>query len=246
MRAMVLGVSVMMAMAGPAQAVDDYDTCLSLIAQDADKAQRDAGHWARFGGGGAPARHCYALALIEAGAPLRAADELIAIAQEEPNLPNRARADLLIQAGELLVSRDQPLTAGVVADGALQLVPDDPAALGLRAAVLLENDKPRAAHAVLTKALAKAPKSVTLLLRRSRAHRAMGNDVAARDDASFATEQAPDSAPAWAERGRAEAALGFKADARQSFLRAIGLDRKGPVGRAAQVDLQRMEVGIKE
>ena len=59
----------------PAFAVDDYDTCVAMIADDPARAEREAGDWARYGGG-ASARHCYALALIEVGAPLRAADEL--------------------------------------------------------------------------------------------------------------------------------------------------------------------------
>lgn len=250
MRAMVLqglrtGLAVaLLALASPALAIEDYDDCLALIAQDADKAQREAGEWARFGGG-APARHCYALALIEFGAPLRAADELIGIAQDEADLSDKARADILVQAGELLVTRDQVLTASVVADAALRLLPEDAGALGLKGAALLEDGQPAAALGILNKALAKSPKRVRLLMRRARAQRGLGNAVAARDDASYAAELAPDRAGPWAELGRAQAALGFKRDARQSFLKAIALDRKGPIGRGAQVALQRMDAGVK-
>jgi len=241
---LITGLALALA-AAPAASVEDYDACLALIAEDAARAEREAGDWARFGGG-APARHCYALALIEAGAPLRAADELIGIAQEEPSLSDQARADVLVQAGELLVDADQVLTAGLVAEQAVRLAPKDGAALGLRAAVHLAENAPAKALADLNAALAAEPGDVRLLLRRASAQRRLGNAVAARDDAAFATERAPERASAWHELGRAEAALGFKPDARQSFLRAIALDRQGPVGRAARRSLQLMDAGLSE
>ena len=104
----------------PAFAVDDYDTCVAMIADDPARAEREAGDWARYGGG-ASARHCYALALIEVGAPLRAADELMATAAEEADLPDQARVDILVQAGEILIERDYVATADIVATQALQL-----------------------------------------------------------------------------------------------------------------------------
>lgn len=229
-----------------AYAVDDYDTCVSMIAEDPAKAEQEAGEWARYGKGGAAARHCYALALIEIGAPLRAADELIATASEEADLPDQARADILVQAGELLVGTDYPATADVVAGQALRLVPNDPGALGLRAAVRLANGSPRSALSDLNKALEKKTTDVRLLLRRASAHRRMGNPIPARDDASFATELAPERADAWLERGRIEANLGDKPRARVSLLKAIDFDRDGKIGRAAQLALQKMEAGIED
>lgn len=230
----------------PAHAVDDYDACLAMIADDPSRAEREAGDWARYGNGGAAARHCYALALIEIGAPVRAADELIATASEEADLPDQARADILVQAGELLVETDYTSTAQVVASQALQLVPNDPSALGLRAAVRLASGNPRSALRDLDKALQSNRQDVRLLLRRASAHRRLGNPVPARDDANFATELAPDRAEAWLERGRIEAQLGDKPGARKSLLKAIELDRDSKIGRAAQLALQRMEAGITE
>ena len=230
----------------PAHAVDDYDACIAMIATDPGRAEREAGEWARYGGGGAAARHCYALALIETGAPIRAADELIGAAVESADMPNQARADILVQAGELLLEGDYLTTAEVVAGQALQLAKDDPGALGLRAAVLLAGGSPRTALRELNKALAQDGKDVRLLLRRAATHRQLGNDIPARDDANFATELAPDRAEAWLERGRIETKLGDKTRARGSLLRAMELDRDGKIGRAAQLALQRMEAGIKE
>lgn len=231
--------------ATPAQAVEDYDACLDLIAADAEAAVRQAGDWARFGGG-APARHCYALSLIEIGAPFNAADELIGIAVEEPDLSDEARADILVQAGELLIDGDDTVTAALVANQARQLAPRHAGAIGLSAAVQLANGEIRKALVDLDRALAIDNDRVLLLLRRASAYRRLGNGVAARDDASYASELQPDDASAWLERGRAESLLDDRRSARSSFLRAIELDRAGKIGRAAQLALQRMDAGLKD
>ncbi|MEM9139581.1 MAG: hypothetical protein AAGB15_07085, partial [Pseudomonadota bacterium] len=236
MRALCAGILAFAAWAAgtAAQSVEDYDACIALVATDPEAAVRDAGEWSRYGGG-APARHCYALSLIEIGAPLRAADELIGIAVEEADLSNPARADILVQAGELLVDRDDTVTAAVVAAQARQLDPQNPGAMGLSAAVSLANGDVRAALTDLDRALAIKRDGLSLLLRRASAHRRLGNGVAARDDASYATELQPREPSAWLERGRAEAMLDDKVSARTSFIKAVGLDRDGKIGRAAQL-----------
>ena len=244
MRAVILA-AMAAAFGQPAMAVDDYDDCIVLVASDPSGAEREAGEWARFGGG-APARHCYALALIAVGAPLRAADELIGIAQEEPELTDAARADILVQAGELLVDADSPLTAMLVAEEAVRLSKSRPDALGLRAAIHLSEGRVRAALADLNLALERGGPDARLLLRRASAYRRLGDGVAARDDASYAVELLPDRADAWLERGRADAMLRDKPAARTAYLKAIELDRDGRIGRAAQLALQRMETGASE
>lgn len=235
---------VIASLATPALAVDDYDACLDLIAQDPQAAEQAAGKWARFEGGGAPARHCYALALIEIGAPGRAIYELLGIAAEEPELSDAARAEILVQAGEMLVEEGDTLTSAVVAEQALGLAPRDPEVLGLRAAVKLETGDLRAAIRDLDEALSQGATIPRLLLRRASAHRRLGDLIAARDDASFAVEAAPSLAIGWLELGRIQVALGDTWNARQSLLDAIALDRDGEIGKRAQLALQRMEAGI--
>ena len=245
----LLGLSVVaMASApasGPAWAVDDYDVCLEMIQTDPARAEREAGDWARYGGG-APARHCYALALIAIGAQSRAIDELLGIAAEEPDLEEPARADILIQAGEMLYDEGDQITATVVAEQALRLDTRNPGALALRARVKLDSGDVRAALRDLEDALKVRPGTARFLALRASAHRRIGRHLEARDDASFATEQAPKDASAWLERGRAEAALKDLHSARFSFLEAIDLDREGPIGEAARRALQGMEAGITE
>ena len=228
----------------PGFAVEDYDACLALIQADPARAEQEAGEWARYGNGGAAARHCYALALLAIGADGRAADELIGAAIEEPGLSDDARADLLVQAGELLVENEDLLTASVVAEQARRLAPRNAGVLGLGGAVKVANGDFAAGIRDLDAAVDAGGANALWLLRRAAAHRQRGRLVAARDDAAFALEQAPDDPSAWLEYGRILAGLNDKPGARQSLLRAVELDRGGKIGRAAQIALQRMDAGL--
>lgn len=243
MRAVKLALAL--AFATPAAAVETYDDCIAMIETDPDRAQREAGDWSRYGTGGAAARHCYALALLAIGAPDRAVDELIGAATEETGLPDSARADLLVQAGELLIDTNDLLTAAVVAEQAVRLAPRGASALGLRGAVHAANGDLAAAIRDLDEALTRGGAEPRYLLRRAAAYRRQGNLIAARDDASYATELSPDSAEAWLERGRIEAGIGDKDNARQSLLAAIALDGTGRMGATARNVLQRMEAGVE-
>ncbi len=247
MRAKILSLVVAAGLAalmpGHARAVEDYDTCIALIATDPVRAELEAGDWARFGGGAA-ARHCYALSLIEIGAPGRAIDVLLDIAAEEGELSPEARADILVQAGEMLVEEGDLVTAGVVAAQAISLDGGSSGSAGLRASIRLRNDDARGALGDLNAALGRSGNKPRLLILRAAAYRGLDQFIAARDDASYATELAPNMAEAWLERGRVEARLRDRVSARQSLLRAIELDRGGKIGLGAQNVLQRMEAGV--
>ena len=241
----LLLIGALVGLATPAHAVDDYDLCLDMIETDPQRAEREAGDWARYGGGSA-ARHCYALALIAIGAPSRGIDELLGIAAEEVDLEPDARADILAQAGDLLLEEGDRVTATVVVEQALRLDARNAASLALRARLKLDSGDLRAAVRDLDEALRLKPGSPRFLALRASAFRRLGQHIEARDDAAFATEAAPDDPAAWLERGRNEAALWDLNSARYSFLEAIELDREGDIGTAARLALQRMEAGITE
>ena len=92
MRNLLLTTLAVSVFTGPARAVDDYDTCIAMIASDPGRAEREAGDWARYGGGGPAARHCYALALIEVGASLLAFEAEATIVLDRSRLIQRADA----------------------------------------------------------------------------------------------------------------------------------------------------------
>ena len=242
MRALIVAACVA-ALPQSAPAVDAYDTCLVLIEQDAKQAVKEAGEWARYGKGGVLARHCYALALLASGAPLSAADELMAAAVEEPGLSNLERSNLMVQAGEILLDAGEDLSPAIAAEQAIRVAPKNPQAIGLRAAVKLAGGQAAAALTDLDAAIAAGGPKANLLTLRASAKRLLGRATAARDDALWATELDPDSPKAWMERGRAEAQVQDRHNARQSFFKVMDLAKGTDLARAAQLALQRMDAG---
>lgn len=242
MRVLILTAAVLAA-ASPARAVDDYQSCLTLIELDKKKAVAEAGEWARYGAGGVLARHCYALALLATGAQLSAADELMAAAVNEPGLSDEARSNLFVQAGEILLEAGEDLSPAIAAEQAVRLAPKNPEAIGLRGAVKLRAGQHQAALADLEAAIALDKPTAELLTLRAAAKRLLGQGTAARDDAAWATELDPESARAWMERGRAEAMIRDHHRARQSFFKVMDLAKGTELARAAQLALQRMDTG---
>ena len=247
MRVVILSLGALfLAAAVPASAVEDYDACLTLIEQEPARAVTEAGDWVRYGNGGAEARHCYALALLATGAPLSAADELMAAASEEPGLSDLDRSNLMVQAGEILLDAGEDLSPAIIAAQALQIAPGNPAALVFRAAVRLQGSDIAGALTDLDAALAQGGETADLLTLRAAAKRRAGSATAARDDGIWATELDPDAPRAWLERGRAEAAVRDRHAARQSFLKVMDLARGTDLARAAQLALQRMDSGADD
>lgn len=230
------------ALAVPALAVEDYDACVELVGRDPPRAEVEAGRWAASGGG-SPARHCRALALAAQGAERRAAELLAAIATEDRTLPDGVRAELLVQAGELYLGAGELASGRAAADRALRLAADPRPALVLSARLRAEAGDWQGAVADLDHALARGEPDAALLVLRASARLHLDQLVAARADLAWAEEIDPASPALWLEKGMLEAAAGNPDAARAAWLKAIELDREGPVGQAARLRLQRMEAG---
>jgi tetratricopeptide (TPR) repeat protein len=243
MRALRTGIAMLVVLAAsPAGAVDSYEACLDLVAQDPRAAEREALAWEQAGGGAA-ASHCRAMSLVALGADGSAAALLVKLATGDRSLPDPVRADLLVAAGELYLGLGDVKTAGEVAERALLLVPRGRGPLVLSARVRAEKQDWAGSLAELNAALAEgAPDGETLALRGA-AKLKLGDRVGARADLIWATEIAPDAAAVWLERGTLEAVNGDRGAARTAWLKAIDLDRDGPVAEAARLRLQKMEAG---
>lgn len=228
--------------AGPAAAVTDYQTCVTLAGSDPERAEAEAARWAAAGGGSA-ARHCRALAMLALGADRSAAELLSAIAAEDRTLPAQVRADMLVEAGEIHLGLGDIEAGRAAAARALKLAPDPRPALTLSARLEAEAGNWQGAVAELDRALARGEPSADILVLRASARRRLGQLVAARADLAWAEELAPDDPALWLERGALEADSGDRDAAREALLKAISLDREGPVAEAARLRLQRMEAG---
>lgn len=230
-------------LAAPAAAAEpnDYDICLALVETDPARAESEAAHWVNFGGG-PPARHCRALALLALGADLKAATELAAIGVEAAELPPDARADILNHAAEVFLAAGEP-EAGLQAVDRSMVLRADAEAWTLRASLLAGAGRWGEAVAALDRALAAAPPTAERATLRAAAKRRAGRPQEARADALWALELAPGDPTALLELGALEAALGNRPAARDAFLAAIEADPESPAARFARRRLQELETG---
>jgi tetratricopeptide (TPR) repeat protein len=212
------------------------------VAEAPGEAEAAAARW-EAQGGGAAARHCRAMALEALGAERAAAGLLMEIAAEARALPDRARAEMVLQAGELFLRLGALDAAGRAAEEALGLTGRAPGALAFRARLGAERGDWRGALADLDAALEGRPGDPGLLVLRASAKRRLGRLVAAADDARWARELAPEDPEAWLETGTIRAARGDRPGARAAFLEAIRLAGDGPLARAARLRLQALEAG---
>jgi tetratricopeptide (TPR) repeat protein len=219
-----------------------YDDCVALTATDPAQAENQATRWIQSGGG-APARHCRALAMLALGAEYKAAGLMVAIATDDRTLPDEVRADMLIEAGEIYLGLGELSLGSSVVTQALSLAPEPRAALTLSAQLKAAQGDWRGAVGDLNDALSGGQSDADLLVLRASARRRLGDQVAARADLSWAAELAPDLASIWLEQGILEAASQNPDAARAAWLKAIELsnDEDGVVGEAARLRLQRME-----
>jgi tetratricopeptide (TPR) repeat protein len=243
MRVLRTGFPVLLLLAAtPAGAVDSYEACLDLVGKDPQAAEREALAWEQAGGGAA-AGHCRALALAAQGADGTAAALMVKIATTDRTLPDEVRAELLVAAGELFLGLGDTRAAGEVAERALQLAPRGRGALVLSARVKAEKQDWAGALAELNAALAAGKPDAATLALRSAAKLRLGDRVGAQADLLWAQEISPGQPAVWLERGTLEAASGNRDAARAAWLKAIELDREGPVGAAARLRLQQMDAG---
>jgi len=111
-----------LALTAPAEG-SRYDDCVALLAADIEIGRIAAQQWVSEGGG-AEARHCLALADLEAGFPKLAAVRLQEIAQRKDAGDDFVRAKVLAQAAEAWLKAAEPANAEKALLDAQALVPD--------------------------------------------------------------------------------------------------------------------------
>jgi tetratricopeptide (TPR) repeat protein len=193
------------AAADPASA-QRYVRCVQALNSQPQAAFDLASVW-RSEGGGAPAKHCQAMALIALEQPLRAAGVLDSAGEDmdKAGLPNQA-ADLYAQAGNAWLLGGDPARSYERLTRALERLPSNSPR---RVEALL--DRARALHGMkdsaravtdLTTALGLAPQRADLLLLRATSYRLLGNVAAARTDIQAAHALTPKDAEIDAEAAR--------------------------------------------
>lgn len=214
---------------------DQYDKCMTMIADDPEGAEAIATSWQASGGGDA-ATHCQALAAIATGQPETGADMLEKLARDG-KVQGFTRAVLLSQAAEARLIADQAEPALTDLDEALAISPDDPDLLIGRANANDSLERSTAAMDDLNRALQLEPSRSDALVMRASVWRGMDMLDAARADIEKALALDPDDAEALLERGIQRQRTGDLAGARQDWTRAQAVD---PTSEAAELAAQNL------
>lgn len=227
--------------AGAAQ----YRACLAKTETNADAAYDDALVW-RDRGGGVPAQHCAAVALVALGKYAEAATRLAALA-ETPG--GRAMAPALLgQAGNAWLLGDFPSNAISVLSAALsagskELAPLEEADLRIdRARALAALERWTEAQTDLSKALSLEPERAAAYVFRATARRMENKLDLALEDLQLALALEPKDPAALLERGIVYR-LQQKPDlARADWLAAIALEPDGKAAEAARSNLEKLDL----
>lgn len=207
-----------------------YESCVMRAGADSAGALTEAQGW-RASGGGAPARHCEAMALAGLGRAVEAAAALESLGLETGAASGRA--EIFLQAAELRMAAGD--SAGAQTDYGHALAAEASAAgyAGRARARAALNDA-RGAAADLTSAIRLAPQEAELYALLAAAMRRLGDARGALAAADSAVRYAPSSSLALYERGAAKRASGDLAGAQADWREALARDPNG-----ADADLAR-------
>lgn len=214
-----------------------YERCLALTRTAPASALNDAGNWSRSGGG-IPAEHCAALALVGLHRYAEAGPRLDALGRAK-DTPAGLRAALFDQAGNAFLLAGDGRHAVASLSAALTLSANDPDLFSdlARAQALVKNW--REVVLDLNAALTLAPKRADLLVLRASAHRALGQIGEAHTDIDAALAIRSD-AGALVERGLLRRQAGDIGGARSDFRAALKAGPTAPVAAEARDNLDAL------
>lgn len=222
-------------------ASDRYDACLTKAAKTPEPAYEDAMSW-KAEGGGAPAEHCAALALIGMKKFNDAGDLLDKIGTKPSTGDASMRGEILAQAGNAWLLAGRPMAAVQSLNASLTLFPNDPDTLTDRARANALLGQWTAAEQDLSAALIAQPSNPEILVLRASARRAQGNWPGAEGDATKAILLDSNSVEALVELGLIRAGKGDKAGAREAFLAVLAKDAKSAAADSARDGIAKLDV----
>jgi tetratricopeptide (TPR) repeat protein len=220
---------------------EQYDKCMTMIADDPQGAEAMAAGWQTAEGSPA-AIHCQALASIAAGKPEVGARLLEDLAHGG-KVKGLACAVLLGQAAEARLMIEQAEAALQDTTEAVAIHPDDPDLLISRANANDTLDRADDAVDDLTQALQLDPSRGDALVLRASLRRRMDRPDEARSDIGRALALDPDDAEALLERGIQRQEAGDLAGARQDWTHAQKADPNSEAAELAAQNLALLDAG---
>jgi len=225
-----------------AQDAATYDKCLAQARKDPADGFEMASSW-RDHGGGVPAEHCVAIALIGLKEYGEAATRLEKLAEKMVRESDALRGEVLSQAAEAWSEAGQPQNAESDLTEAIKLVPKNADYLVNRAAARAQRQDYKDAVDDLNRALAQGPRADALAYRAS-AWRYLEDLKQARADAEAAIKLDPALVPGWLELGNIKRLTKDDAGARKAWLKVIELAPESPAADDARDNIATLDVHI--
>ncbi|HLI21811.1 MAG TPA: tetratricopeptide repeat protein [Stellaceae bacterium] len=223
----------------PLPDAEHYSRCLQQANSNPQKAYDDAEAWYAIGGG-FPAQHCAAVALVGLKKYAEAATQLEGLAnamlQQGPDM----RADALEQAGQAWLLANQPNQAKTAFDAALAFKPKDAELLIDRAEAFALGGKLFDAIDDLNTVLEQDPKRIDALVYRASAYRQLGSLDLALDDVERALRLDPNSVAGLLERGNIRRLKNDDAGARADWQRVAQMAPGSPAATSAEDNLAHL------
>ncbi|MCU0882624.1 MAG: tetratricopeptide repeat protein [Hyphomonadaceae bacterium] len=180
-------------------------TCLAMTETDAEAAYEEGLAW-RFSGGGQPAGHCLAAALVARGSLEDGAAMLLALANAPDGGPDPQRALLLSKAANAWMLAGDPDAALAAINRALELAPGTRDLLTDQAVALALLKRWPEAQNVLDGLIAENGRDAVLFRLRAETGLQLGQYDAADRDVEAAIRLAPSEIDNYVVRGRAREA----------------------------------------
>lgn len=214
-----------------------YRGCMQLAERDPGRALEEA-EARRKAGGGTPAGHCAAVALVRLGRLEEGARRFEALAGEasRPDL----RAGLLDQAAGAWLLKGAADKALPLLDAAIKIAPEDAPLRLDRAAALADLGRYQDAAKELDRAIVLEPSSADAYAFRASAQRRLGRMDAAASDLEQALSLQPQHPEALLERGILRQLRGNRSGARADWETLIAAAPASAAADAARVNLDAL------
>jgi tetratricopeptide (TPR) repeat protein len=221
-----------------------YERCIKLARSSPTAGWERALAW-RGDGGGHPAEHCAAVALIGLKQYQEAGTRLEKLAQEMTEASAELRGDVLGQAGQAWLLAGDAARAEAVLSQAMTLAPNDLDIVTDRATARGALGRNEDAIADLDRVITADPKRADAFTYRAAANRALQRLDKALADANAALRLAPDSPDALLERGNVLRLKGDTAGARRDWLRVSLLAPNTEADAAAKANIEKLDLKVE-
>jgi tetratricopeptide (TPR) repeat protein len=221
-----------------------YARCMVDAHKNPAAGADSASAW-RAAGGGHPAEHCNAVALIGLGRYEEAGKRLDALADAMMKGPADLRAQVLDQAGQAWLLAGKPARAETDLTQALALSPDDADLLIDRAEAFAGEKRYAEAVADLDRALTLDPRRADALVFRAAAHRRLDQLPAALKDVETVLRLTPNQPDALLERGNIRILQNDEAGARADWRQVAAVAPHSPAEKMATENLAKLDAAHK-